>query len=577
MEEKSWHKHWPKGLTYSLDYPEVTADIFLRSAAHKFPERPGIIYGGVEYSYAKLWEGTQKFAAALAGLGIGKGDVVALHMPNCPQFVMAYYGILLAGAVFTPANPMLSPRELEYQLNDCKAKAVVTFNLFLPSVLEVRGRTFLEHIIVTCALELTQQSPLDTSGLGKGLLSFRDLLERQTPHPPHADLNPRTDLAHMAYTGGTTGVSKAVMLTHFNVVANILQTTIWDIGGRPVVWEGILYNEDKYLVEPGTHWEFPSGEAAGITVNVAPWFHALGTIDLQSRMMRAETIVLAPRFDPAAYLDDCEKHQITSLIGAPALFLAMINTPGIEKRQISSVTRLISGAAPVPVELLKRLSILFPNAVLTEGYGMTEVGAVATINPANWTGLRKIGTAGIPLQDTEIKIVDLETGLKEMPCGEEGEICIRGPQCMQGYYNKPEETAAALRDGWMYTGDIGIMDEDGYLSIVDRKKDMLIYKGYNVYPRELEELLFKNPAVASCTVIGVADPLVGEFPKAFVVKKPGVEISEQGLMEQVNEQVIFYKKLRELEFINELPLSPAGKILKRELRVLDAKRRAGQE
>jgi len=573
MEEKIWHKHWPKGQPWSIDYPQVPVYAILKTAAHKFPQRTAVIFSGVEYRYEQLWEEAQRFATALADLGIGKGDVVSLHLVNCPQFAAAYYGILLAGATFSPANPLLSSRELQYQLSDCGAKAVVTFDAFARSLLQVRARTPLKHVIVTSVREGVTREPMETESFGEDVLSFRNLVASYPPEPPRVGLEPKKDLAHLAYTGGTTGVSKGVMLTHFNVLANVLQSAIWSSTGDPVLRDGIIYFENLYQNPPGEHWEYVQEEGQGVCVNVTPWFHAMGTIGyLNIMMLRGYTLVLHPRFDPVAFLDDLEKYKATYLGGAPPIFVSLLNTPGFQKRDLSSVKRVSSGAAPLPVDLLERLRIALPDAVIIEAYGLTEVCMGATYNPANWTGLRKVGTVGVPVFDTQVKIVDMETGTKELPIGEEGEICVKGPQCMQGYYNKPEATAEVLREGWVHTGDIGRMDEDGYLTIVDRKKDMLIYKGYNVYPRELEELLFQHPAVANCTVIGVPDPAVGEWPKAFVVRKPGQEVTEKDLMDFVNDQVVPYKKVREVEFLEEIPVSPAGKVLKRLLRQKEEER-----
>jgi long-chain acyl-CoA synthetase len=388
-------------------------------------------------------------------------------------------------------------------------------------------------------------------------------------------MNPGRDLAHMNYTGGTTGVSKAVMLTHRNVVANVIGSTCWTRSGRPVMRNGILYLEDKYQDPPGAPQEFVRVEGKEIIVNVAPFFHNLGLLTyLNGSILAGSTTILPLRFEPKAYMDAVEKYQATFVGAAPPLFLSLANTPGVEKRNLQSVTAVASGAAPMPVELTKRMQDIFPNlTIVLEAYGLTEVTCLATCNPAGRSGLRKIGTVGIPIYDTDVKIVDVETGDMVQPLGQEGEICIKGPQVMVGYFNRPEETSEVLRDGWLYTGDIGIMDEGGYIRIVDRKKDMLLYKGYNVYPKELEELLFQHQAVANCAVIGVKDELAGEFPKAFVVKRPAVEVSAQELMDYVNSQVVFYKKIRELEFIPEIPVSPVGKVLKRVLREREKERR----
>lgn len=567
MQEKVWHKNWPKDQPWSLDYPEVTVDVFLRTTATKYPEMTALVFEGSSFTWQEIWDGAQRFAAALADMGIGRGDVVCLHLTNCPQFVMAYYGVLLSGATFSPANPLLSERELTHQLNDCGAKAVLTYDEFVHSIIAVRDNTNLERVLITSDQEAIDRHPMDISPWGASVTSFMQLMADYPAQAPQLSLDPKKDLAHLAYTGGTTGLSKGVMLTHYNVVAAVLQSVLWEMSGQPVLKDGILYFEDLYPNPPDGHWEFIEDEGKGITVNVVPWFHAMGTIQYLNNMVaRVYTTVMHKRFDPVAYLDDVEKYGATYIGGAPPMFMGFLNTPGLEKRDLSKVKRLISGAAPLSVDAIGRLQAAFPNAVLVEAYGLTEVVMGAIYNPSNWSGLRKVGSVGMPLYDTDIKIMDLGGEDREAAVGEEGEIWLKGPQVMQGYYNRPEETAQALRDGWLSTGDLGKLDEDGYLNIVDRKKDMLIYKGYNVYPRELEELLFQHPAVLNCTVIGIPDPNLGDLPKAFVVKRPGVEVSEKDLMDFVNKQVTPYKKLRDVEFRESIPTSPAGKILKRELR-----------
>ncbi len=567
MDQRPWHKHWPKGQPFSINYPEVSVDIILRTTERRFPNRPAVVFQGVEYTYSDIWEGAQRFSAALFDMGIGKGDVVSLHLINCPQFAMAYYGIVLSGAIYSPANPLLSTRELEYQLNDCGAIAVVTFDMYAETLLKVRANTGLRHVIITNMAEGTIREPMNTSDLCNDAISFQHLLNTHLPEPPKVDINPKEDLVHLAYTGGTTGLSKGVMLTHYNVVSSVLQGYLWGASGEPVVRDSILEIENKVQDSPGTHWEYDKEDGTGVMVNVTPWFHAMGTIGyLNMNFFRGFTTILHMRFEPIAYLDDAEKYKATYMGGAPPVYLALLNTPDFHKRDFRHIKRVASGAAPLAVDLMDRLHDAFPDAIINEAYGLTESTLITTSNPSNWNGLRKVGSVGIPLYDTEVKIVDIETGNRELAVGESGEVCIKGPQVMQGYYNKPDATAETLRDGWLHTGDIGCFDEDGYLSIVDRKKDMLIYKGYNVYPRELEELLFQHSNVVNCTVIGVPDPMVGEYPKAFVVKHPEKDVDKEALMTYVNKQVAPYKKLRDIEFIKEIPVSAAGKVLKRELR-----------
>jgi long-chain acyl-CoA synthetase len=315
--------------------------------------------------------------------------------------------------------------------------------------------------------------------------------------------------------------------------------------------------------------ERPVRLGAGCAVTVTPWFHAMGTIGgMNVPVLRGDTLVLHDRFDPGAYLADAERFRVTTLGGAPPLFGALLRHPDLATRDLSSVRSITSGAAPMPVEMIEALRARFgPEVVIAEGYGLTEVTMVATQAPLARSAVRKAGTVGPPVFDTEVRIVDPAAfDLEPLPAGEPGEVCIRGPQVMAGYKDRPEETAAALVDGWLRTGDIGTLDEDGYLSIVDRKKDMLLYKGYNVYPRELEELLHARPGVVGAAVVGRPDPVAGELPVAFVVA-PGLGAPEaDALMEAVNAQVLPYKRLREVHLVDEIPVSAAGKVLKRALR-----------
>ncbi|MGH3585729.1 MAG: class I adenylate-forming enzyme family protein, partial [Pseudonocardia sp.] len=383
--------------------------------------------------------------------------------------------------------------------------------------------------------------------------------------PPDVPVDVRADLAHLAYTGGTTGRSKGVRLPHRNVVVNSLQFGCAGSGSIPALdgAGGLVLDQ----VSPAE--EHPVRLGAGTVITLTPWFHAMGTIGgLNVPLLSGTTLVLHDRFDPGAYLADAERFRVTSMSGAPPLYAALVRHPEFTTRDLSSVRALTSGAAPLPAELIRVLQHRFGTDVaITEGYGLTEVTMGATIGPAAQSAVRKVGTVGPPVADTEIRIVDpAGPDLTGLPTGEAGEVCVRGPQVMPGYKDRPEDTAAALVGGWLRTGDIGTLDEDGYLSIVDRKKDMLLYKGYNVYPRELEELLLARPGVLGAAVVGRADPAAGELPVAFVVA-PGLgEPDGTALMGAVNAQVLPYKRLRELHLVDEIPVSAAGKVLKRTLR-----------
>ncbi|MDQ1704705.1 MAG: long-chain acyl-CoA synthetase, partial [Frankiaceae bacterium] len=457
----------PPGLPRSLAYPEVPVGAILLGAGRRWPDRVGWIDPVADGTDRRLTFGAAarraaQFAHALAEHGIGRGDVVAVHAPNCIEYPVVYYGILLAGATFSPTNPLLPPDDLAFQLTDCAAKAVVTWGLAAPSIAAVRDRI---------PAGLVVGIGTDATGTADAVdVELEAFLHGRPTDPPEVPVDIYTDLAHLAYTGGTTGRSKGVAIPHRNVVVNSLQYACWGSGSLPRV------DSDGGLVldQVGDSGEWPARVGTGIAVNLTPWFHAMGTIGgLNIAILAGTTMVLHLRFDPGRYLEDAERFQVTGMGGAPPIYVALLQHPDIDKRDLSSVRGISSGAAPLPVEVLEALNKRFPDAVIGEGYGLTEVTMGATSNPSWRSGRRKVGTVGVPVFDTEIKLID-------------GEVCIRGPQVMRGYHNRPDATSEVLEGGWLRTGDIGSIDDDGYLTIVDRKKDMLIYKGYNVYPRDLE-------------------------------------------------------------------------------------------
>jgi long-chain acyl-CoA synthetase len=523
----------PPGLPRSLDYPRVPVGAILRGSARRWPDRVGWIDGDRRLTFGEAFGRASQFAHALKARGIMNGDVVAVHAANCLDYPVVYYGIMLAGATFSPTNPLLPPDDLAFQLTDCNARVVVTWSPVAGSIAAVRDRIPAEHVVT----------------IGHDL---EDVLAGQPTEPPEIDIDIDHDLAHIAYTGGTTGRSKGVELPYRNVIVNTLQFSCWGSGSLPRVDD----NGGLFLEQIGSEEEYPGRVGTGIAINLTPWFHAMGTIGgLNAAVLLGSTLVLHLRFDPGRYLEDAEKYQVTSMGGAPPIYVALLQHPDIDKRDLSSVRSIGSGAAPLPVEVLEALKVRFPQAKVGEGYGLTEVTMGATSNPSWRSGNRKVGTVGVPVFDTEIKLVD-------------GEVCIRGPQVMRGYHNRPDATAEVLSDdGWLRTGDIGALDDDGYLTIVDRKKDMLIYKGYNVYPRELEEVLFQHPAVANAAVVGKRDLAAGELPVAFVVLADASASADE-IREYVNERVTPYKKLRDIRVIDEIPVSAAGKVLRRELRAV---------
>jgi long-chain acyl-CoA synthetase len=554
-----------QGVRSTLDYPDVPVGALLAGSARRFGDRAAVHFAGRDLTFAELRDRACAFANALGAAGIGRGDVVAIHLPNCPQYPIAYYGILLAGATFSPANPLLPPADLAAQLADCGAVAAVTWAPAARALAAVRDRTAIRLVLVTDreqAIDPAHPTALDAV---PGALDFEAFHADAPVTAPDVPIDVHADLAHLAYTGGTTGRSKGVRLPHRNVVVNTLQSACWGTGSVPALDEhgGLVLDQ----VAPAE--EFPVRLGTGSGINLTPWFHAMGTIGgLNVPVLAGGTTILHERFDPAAYLADAERFRVTGMGGAPPLFGALLRHPDLATRDLSSVRAISSGAAPMPVEMIEGLRRRFgADVVIAEGYGLTEVTMVATMNPQGRSGVRKPGAVGLPVFDTQVRITDpAGADLTPLPAGERGEVCIRGPQVMLGYKDRPEETAAALVDGWLRTGDIGVLDEDGYLAIVDRKKDMLLYKGYNVFPRELEELLFAQPGVVGAAVVGRPDPLAGELPVAFVVA-PGLdEAGGNALMTAVNEQVVPYKRLRELHLVDAIPVSAAGKVLKRELR-----------
>ncbi|WP_236795757.1 class I adenylate-forming enzyme family protein [Amycolatopsis sp. GM8] len=533
----------PSEVPGSLEYPEVPVGAIVAGAATRWGDRVAYLHNDRQLTFAEVYRAARRFANALRANGIGPGDTVAVHAPNCLEYPVAYYGILLAGATFTPANPLLPPADLAAQLSDSGAIAAVSIGKAAQTLAAIRDHTSV-RLVVT---------------IGEDFDQFH---AEQPETRPDVEIDIHTRLAHLAYTGGTTGRSKGVELPHRNVVVNSLQYMCWGSGCVPE----LDADGNVTLDQVGSADEWPSRLGTGVVITLTPWFHAMGTIaGLNAPMLAGTTVALQDGFDPVRYLRDAERLRVTMIGGAPALFAALLACPDFQTRDLSSVRSLGSGAAPMPHEMTRALRRRFPDVVISEGYGLTEVTMGATSGPTFRSGQGKPGTVGVPVFDTEVKLVPVEGGEDPLPTGEQGEVCIRGPQVMVGYHNRPAETAGTLVDGWLHTGDIGVLDEDGFLSIVDRKKDMLLYKGYNVYPRELEELLMAQPGVRSAAVVGRKRADVGELPVAFVVRADEA-VTDESLLTAVNENVLPYKRIRELYFVDEIPVSAAGKVLKRELR-----------
>ncbi len=517
----------------TIELPVVPVGALLDGAARRYGERPALVHHDDVLSYRGLWEEACGVAHALVARGVRPGDVVALHLPNRLAWPVAYHAILLAGATVALASPALPRELLEAQLADAGAVAVVSLDESLENVIATDGRRL-------------------------------DLRVTEHDAPPRVDLDPTVALAHLAYTGGTTGRSKGVELTHANVVANVLQYVATSAGAEPVpdVHGGITVEQTS----PPEEHPVRLGEA--VSLAVAPWFHAMGTNGLTIGLVTGTTAIVQDRFDPAAYLADVERYRATTLSGAPAMYHALLAHPDAPTRDLSSVRTVTSGASPMAVAQAERIAALMPEAVVVEGYGLTEATMGLCISPSERSAARRVGTVGLPVANTELALLPVGTGRPgddPVALGERGEIWARGPQVMQRYHDRPEETAASLVDGWLRTGDIGVLGEDGYLAVVDRAKDMLLYKGYNVFPRELEELLAARPEVRTAAVVGLPDDAVGELPAAAVVLAPGVAGLDE-LAAAVNGAVRPYERLRRIYTVDALPVSAAGKVLKGHLR-----------
>jgi long-chain acyl-CoA synthetase len=543
----------------SLVYPDVPLSGLLDDAAESHPDATATIFFDRKRTYKSISDAAWRFANGLRRMGIGKGDRVALVLPNTPQFVIAFYGALRAGAVVVPCNPLYTPPELQHQLTDSGARVVVVLSRLYPVVKAARAGTAVEHVIVT---NIKEEMPpvlrlLFTLAKEKkdghrqpfagdpGAVSFREVTA--APATPFAAGTRAGDLAVLQYTGGTTGVSKGAMLSHRALVANTLQSRAWFTNIR---------------------------DGQGTVVAVMPFFHVYGlTVVMSLAVQAAAAMILEPQFDLERVLKNVQKYRPQLFSGAPRIYNAINNSPLATKYDLRSIEACISGSAPLLIETHRRF-VELTSAKLVEGYGLTEAAPVTHCNPIFRDSEQKIGTIGIPFPDVESKIVDVDTGERELGPGEPGELVLRGPQLMDGYYNRPDETAQTIRNGWLYTGDIATVDADGYVAIVDRKKEMIIVSGFNVYPREVEEALATHPAVTDAAAIGVPHPLKGEEVKAFVVLKPGALASADEIRAHCAKALAPFKRPHEIEFRDSLPKTLIGKTLRRQLAQEDkAKRR----
>ncbi len=533
MSEKPWLKFYPSHISFSLQYPERPVFENLRISAEKFPERAGIIYNETVYTYSELWDLSLRMANALKNMGIKKGDRVAIYLPNVPQFVIAYYGILASGAVGVACNAAYREKEIGYMLKDSGAKAIVVFDDLLPVVNAVKDETELEHIIVTSRSEAVTKMSQD-SNLGNN--SMAKLLSENRSEMPDININPKEDLAVLQYTGGTTGVPKGAMLTHYNLIVDQIQESGW--------------------------FEFRDGEETAIIF--LPVSHIYGmNWCMNTMILVAGTMVMMERFDPAKVLENVNRYSPTIFYGVPTAYIALLNHPDVKKADFSKMRTCFSAAAALPPEVRRRWKEV-TGADIIEAWGLTEAAPCLTCTPLGMSGDKLIG---VPMPDTIVKIVDIDSG-EDLPPGEVGELAGKGPQVMKGYWNKPEETKQVLKDGWLFTGDLGYMDENGLFYFVDRKKDLINVAGYKVWPDEVENVLYEHPAVMEVAVVSAPDPEKGEVPKAYVVLKEEYKgkVSQEELTKFCKERLAPFKAPRKIEFLDEMPKSPVGKILRRVLR-----------
>jgi len=555
--ERLWHKSYAPGVPTEFEPEKITMAERLSQVAAKYPDRVAFVYMGKKITYREYEGLVNRFARALADLGVKEGDKVAMLLPNIPQMVIANHAVYRLGAVTAMNNPLYTERELAHQLDDSDATMLVTLDLLLPRALKLKAETKIRTII-TCHISdylpfpKKQLFPYVKKAMFRkvepqpGVYQFMDLIGKY-PDMPVENKARWDELAALIYTGGTTGVSKGAMLTHANISSVVQQFSAW-FPDLKDTYENLL--------------------------GIYPIFHSAGySVGQNLPIWNGWCCTLVPKPEPGAIVEMLSKFKPTFLPGVPTIYTGLLRNDKFRKMNLSFVKGYFGGAAPLPEDTLSQLRQLH-GAIIYDVYGATENTAFATVTP--WGGKVKIGTVGVPLPGTDIKIVDLDTGTRELPPKEAGEICIKGPQVMSGYYKKPEETAQSLRDGWFYTGDIGFFDEDGYLTISDRKKDMICASGFNVYPKEVDEILFSHPKILEACCIGVPDEYRGETVKAYIVVQSGETLTEQEVIAYCKGKMTGYKVPAQVEFVDQLPKSAIGKIMRREVREMDKKKREGR-
>jgi len=551
MSDRPWLERYDEGVPQKIDYPEVPLFYFLEESARKYPEQPCTIFKGAKITYQEMSAITDRLAAGLSGLGIKKGDRVGIFIPNTPQFVMAYFAILKLGAIVVATNPLYTAREIEHQANDSGMEIMIVMSNFYNQVKEVQAKTKIRKLVVT---NIKEALPPITSflftllkekkggfriDLDEGDVWMQDLIDAHTPEDcPQVDIGPEDD-AVFQYSGGTTGTPKAAIAAHRNLVANTLQIRHW----MPNLIDG--------------------GE---VVLMAIPLYHVYGMVaGMNFGMAAGASLVMVPNpRDIKDDLDNLQKYKATIFPAVPTLYNAINNWPDViaGKYDLSSIKACISGSAALMRETKEKFEAI-TGGVVFEGYGLSEAPTACHCNP--FSGENRTGSIGLPLPDVDARIISLDDEVTILPPGEVGEMVIKGPQVFKGYFNMPTETKNALRDGWLYTGDIATMDEDGYFYIVDRKKELIKPGGFQVWPREVEEVITDHPKVFEVGVAGIPDPKRGETVKAWVVLQPGETLTSDEVRAWCKERMAAYKVPTQVEFRTELPKTTVGKILRREL------------
>ncbi len=553
--DQPWLAHYERGVPENIDYEQITLPEYLENSARQYPQRTAIICAGLKISYRRLNEMANRFAACLSALGVGKGDRVAILLPNVIPCVVSYYATLKIGAIAVMCNPQHTDPELLFQFQDSAAAVLITMDLLANRMIALRPQTELKQIIHTSFgdyLPLAGNLLFPLSAGRKGLTArvqpaenvyrWKNVLANYSAHHRRIGVSMH-DLSMIQYTGGTTGVAKGVMLTHANLSFQTQQIDAW----------------------------FP--QFAGkdeIVLGALPFFHSFGlTCSMNNAIFAGWTNILIPSPRPEKILAAIRKYRPTFAPLVPTMYIDLLNHPHIRKTSMTCIKGCFSGSAPLPLEVIRKFEGL-TGAAISEGFGLTEAAPITHANPFN--GVRKVGSVGLPFPDTECRIVDLEEGKTDVPVGQSGELLVRGPQVMKGYWNNPQETARTLKDGWLFTGDIARMDEDGYFYIVDRKKDMVISGGHNVYPREIDEVLYSHPKIKEACAIGIPHPSRGEQVKVFVVPAKDESVSAEELIEYCQTRLAEYKLPTQIEFRKDLPKSVVGKILRKALREEELKK-----